>query len=62
MLALRWTEPFRAGDIAQGLSLIPDAGPAQVTYGNVAPAQVVPVAQYQADLAATRGTWQIDEA
>jgi hypothetical protein len=49
---------FLRGPLAQGLELIPDAP----THGSVAPAQVVPLAQYQADISATRGSWQVDEA
>jgi hypothetical protein len=54
--------PFHNGAIAHGLVLIPDRGPAPVTHGVMAPVQVVPVVEYQADLASTRVGWQIDEA
>ncbi len=53
--------PFRNGVVANGLELIPDRGQAPVTHGVIAPVQVVPLAQYQSDLANTRGSWQIDE-
>ena len=35
--------------------------PDSATHGNVAPAQVVPLASYEADIAATRPDWQEDE-
>jgi hypothetical protein len=54
--------PFQGGVIANGLELIPDQGPAPITHGVIAPVQVVPLAQYQTDLANTRDVWQIDEA
>src|SRR4051794_17717437 len=41
--------PFQQGAFAAGLTLEPDSA----THGNVAPAQVVQLAQYEADLAAT---------
>ena len=53
--------PFRNGVIANGLELIPDEGQAPVLHGVIAPVQVVPLAQYQTDLANTRADWQIDE-
>ncbi len=53
--------PFQIGAVAHGLVLIPDGGPAPVIHGVIAPVQVVPVAEYQADLASTRAGWQIDE-
>jgi hypothetical protein len=49
--------PFVQGPFAKGLTLDHDSA----THGNVAPAQVVPFATYQADLAATRPDWQEDE-
>jgi hypothetical protein len=52
---------FQGGPVANGLELIPDPGQAPVTHGVVAPVRVVPLAQYQADLANTRASWQIDE-
>ena len=48
---------FVQGAFANGLTLEPDSA----THGNVAPAQVVPLATYEADLAATRPDWQEDE-
>jgi len=55
---------FRAGDgafvqgaFANGLTLEPDSA----THGNVAPAIIVPLATYEADIAATRRDWQEDE-
>jgi hypothetical protein len=53
--------PFLSGAVAKGLELIPDLGQAPVTHGVIAPVQVVPLAQYQADLENTRAAWQIDE-
>jgi hypothetical protein len=53
--------PFQNGVIASGLELIPDQGQAPVAHGVIAPVQVVPLAQYQADLENTRAAWQIDE-
>jgi hypothetical protein len=49
--------PFQQGHFANGLTLEPD----KATHGNVAPAAVVPLASYEADLAATRPDWQEDE-
>lgn len=49
--------PFVQGAFANGLTLEPDSA----THGNVAPAQVVQLAAYEADLAATRPDWQEDE-
>jgi hypothetical protein len=51
------TGPFQQGAFANGLTLEPDSA----THGNVAPAQVVPFATYETDLAATRPDWQEDE-
>lgn len=53
--------PFQNGVIATRLELIPDQGQAPVTHGVIAPLQVVPLAQYQADLGNTRAEWRIDE-
>ena len=53
--------PFQDGFVAKGLALIVDQGPAPVTHGVIAPAQVVPLAQYQIDPENTRTGWQIDE-
>ena len=51
------TGPFQAGDFAPGLELVPDSS----SHGCIAPAQTVPLSQYQNDLAATLSSWQIDE-
>jgi hypothetical protein len=48
---------FVQGAFANGLTLEPDSA----THGTVAPAQVVPCAIYEADIAATRPAWQVDE-
>jgi hypothetical protein len=48
---------FQQGAFAAGLELLPDSP----THGVVRPAQSVPLVQYEADLAATRAGWQIDE-
>jgi hypothetical protein len=53
--------PFQNGVIAKGLELIPDQRQAPLTHGVIAPVPVVPLAQYQTDLANTRAHWQIDE-
>jgi hypothetical protein len=53
--------PFQNGVVANGLELIPDQGQAPVIHGVIAPVQVVPLAQYETDLANTRADWQIDE-
>ena len=49
--------PFVQGPFANGLTLEPDSQ----THGNVAPAQVIPLATYQGDIAATRAAWVEDE-
>jgi hypothetical protein len=49
--------PFLNGAFANGLTLEVDSA----THGNVVPAQTVPLAAYEADLAATRANWQEDE-
>ena len=49
--------PFQRDPFAQGLELIPDIA----IHAAVAPVAVVPLAQYEADLAATRPDWVIDE-
>ena len=46
--------PFQDGELAAGLLLIPDPGRSPVTHGVIAPIQIVPLAQYQMDLANTR--------
>ena len=48
---------FVQGAFANGLTLEPDSA----KHGNVAPAQAVPLATYEADIAATRPDWQVDE-
>jgi hypothetical protein len=50
--------PFQQAVIAKGLELLPD----RTTHGVVRPTNVVPIAQFEADLAATRADWRIDEA
>ncbi len=58
LYCFKWgTGPFQRGAFAAGLELLPDS----VTHGVVRPTQSVPLAQYEADLAATRADWQIDE-
>jgi hypothetical protein len=52
------TGPFQQGAFATGLTLEPDSA----THGNIAPAQAVLLAQYEADIQATRLDWQVDEA
>ena len=49
--------PFQQGEFAEGLTLEPDSA----THGNIAPAQTVALAHYEADLMATRLDWQFDE-
>jgi hypothetical protein len=49
--------PFQQGHFAKGLELITDTP----IHAVVAPVVVVPLAQYEADLAATRSEWLIDE-
>ncbi len=48
---------FAQGAFANGLTLEPDSP----THGNVAPAQVVPLATYQTEIAATQVDWVEDE-
>jgi len=52
---------FRRNGFAKGLQLIPDQGSDSVTHGVIAPVRVVPIGDYQSDLANTRAAWQIDE-
>ncbi|WP_040351646.1 hypothetical protein [Blastopirellula marina] len=52
---------FADGIVASGLKLIPDRKPQPITHGVVAPISAVSLTQYQADLASTRSSWQIDE-
>jgi hypothetical protein len=54
--------PFQRGLFAAGLELIPDQGQAPATHGVIAPVHVVTLVEYQADLANTRASWQIDES
>jgi hypothetical protein len=49
--------PFQRDPFAQGLELIPDTA----IHAAVAPVAAVSLAQYEADLAATRPDWAIDE-
>lgn len=49
---------FQASAFATGLEFLPDSP----THGVIRPTQAVPLTQYEADLGATRETWQIDEA
>jgi hypothetical protein len=49
--------PFQRGPFANGLTLEADSA----THGTVAPAQIVPLSIYEADIAATRPDWQVDE-
>ncbi|MCI0461321.1 MAG: hypothetical protein L0Z62_30605 [Gemmataceae bacterium] len=49
---------FQQCPCGAGLELLPDSP----THGVVRPAQLAPLAQFLADLAATRDEWQIDEA
>lgn len=49
--------PFEQGAFANGLTLEPDSA----THGTVAPAQIVPLATYEADIRATRPNWEVDE-
>jgi hypothetical protein len=51
------TGPFQRGAFADGLTLEPDSA----THGTIAPAQVMPLDDYQAALEATRPDWQVDE-
>ena len=50
--------PFQRGPFAEGLELIPDTA----AHATVAPAAVVPLAEYQTALTATRPEWVIDES
>ena len=49
--------PFLQGPFAIGLTLEPDSA----KHGNVAPAKVVPLVAYEADIATTRPGWEEDE-
>ncbi|MBI1829947.1 MAG: hypothetical protein HYR84_00690 [Planctomycetes bacterium] len=48
---------FQQVVIADGLEFLPDTPP----HGVVRPIMTVPLAQYEAALAATRGNWRVDE-
>jgi hypothetical protein len=48
---------FQRDSFAPGLELIPDNS----THATISPVAAVPLAQYEADLAATRPAWVIDE-
>lgn len=48
---------FQQGPFTVGLELLPDSE----THGVIRPARVVPLQDYEADLAATRADWQVDE-
>jgi hypothetical protein len=50
--------PFVQGAFAAGLELIPDSP----KHGVVAPDQNMPLADYEAHLAATRLLWEVDES
>lgn len=50
-----------AGAINADLILAPDAGAGSVTHGVVSPSRVMPEAQYNGAIAATRPNWVIDE-
>lgn len=49
---------FHQTDLARGLELVPDSA----IHGIVRPKQTTSLTQFEADLAATRSDWQIDEA
>jgi hypothetical protein len=49
--------PFLQGPFAAGLTLEPDS----TTHGTIAPAQAVPLAEYEAALGATRPGWIEDD-
>jgi hypothetical protein len=51
--------PFASGLLAPGLELVPKPGTADA--GIVVPRAAVTVSQFQADLAATRVQWVVDE-
>lgn len=51
--------PFAPGPLATGLELVQKAG--ETNLGNIVPRGVVTVAQFQADLTATRSRWVVDE-
>ena len=49
---------FQQEPLAPGLALVPDSS----RHGVIRPEKSVPLHEYEADLAATRPDWQIDEA
>lgn len=51
------TGPFQHSAFGPGLEFLPD----RPTHGVVRPTQLVPLAEYEANLAATRAEWQFDE-
>ena len=51
--------PFRAESVAADLALRPD--PHQVGHGFVEPDRVIGLTGYRTALAATRGSWNVDE-
>jgi hypothetical protein len=53
------SDQFAEGDVAPGLEMILKAGNKRA--GVVRPVATVPLSKYQADLAATRPNWVIDE-
>jgi hypothetical protein len=53
----RGTAPFQQAPCGAGLELLPDSP----THGVIRPAQLVLLAQYEADLHATRVEWEVDE-
>ena len=55
------TGPFQAAAINVNLVLAPDPGAGPVTHGVVSPSQVMPEAQYNGAIAATRPNWVVDE-
>lgn len=54
------TGPFAEGSVASGLEMIFKEGSSGA--GVIRPVKTVPLSQYQADLAATRPCWVIDES
>ena len=54
------TGPFGPGPVAAGLEMILKQG--SVNAGVIRPVATVPLAQYQADLQATRANWVVDES
>jgi len=54
------TGPFAAGPVATGLEMILKKG--SVDTGVIRPVATVSLAQYQADLQATRPNWAVDES